>query len=431
MDRTQFYNIEIEKDLLACMIYDQESALKALVQLKEDDFHDEKNEIMFRAIKSVFQKDQAIDLVTVAAELDSMNTYVTRDYAVEITRTRELSSVAIKGLIEKMVAMRKRRILYTYAVTLKKSAAQESNIEKVINIARDIPSLDGEEGKKTYGIKELLQDATTRMVERKNSGKTIHGIATGLKDIDVMTGGLMRKEMTVLGARPSIGKSVLALDIARNAARNGNSVLYFSLEMGKEQLTDRMISAELMIQADHIKYPQLLSTDDLQKLQQSTMEQDLKSLHIDDISNMDLAGIRAKCKEIVLKYGKIDLIVVDYLQYMQGKGKDKREVTENNSKGLKQIAKDLDVHVLCISSLNRANEARSDKKPTMADLRESGQIEFDADNIILMHRNREQNADKTERSKTELIFEKQRNGKIGTIDLVFFEDYTTFKSVAR
>lgn len=429
MSESIFFNHEIEKDTLGCMLYDQESALKALVELKEDDFHDERNKVSFRAMKNLFKKDQPIDLLTVAAELDSFNIPGGREYIADIAANRAMSSVAIKGLIEKMVSMRKRRILYTYSVNLKRKAQEEADIEKVIDAAKDLPSLEGDSSDKIFGIKDLLEDAVNRMIERKNSGNKIHGMPTGFRDIDVMTGGLMRKEMTVIGARPSIGKSVLALNISTNVAKSGFEVLYFSLEMGKEQLTDRMISAELMIKNDKIKYPQLLDEEDLIKLNESTMEKDLKGLHIDDYSNSDIERIRAKCKESILKFGKLDLIVVDYLQYMPGKGATKRDIIENNSKGLKQIAKDFNIHVICISSLNRANEGRSDKRPTMADLRESGQIEFDADNIILMHRDRM--AEKAERQKTDLIFEKQRNGKTGIVNVIFLEDYTAFKNMER
>ena len=229
--------------------------------------------------------------------------------------------------------------------------------------------------------------------------------------------------------RPSIGKSVLALDISRNAAKAKYHVAFFSLEMGKEQLFDREISQELMIESDKIKYPQLFQPRDIEKLANSTIDEDLSTLFTIEQPNVTIADIRAKCLEIMLLYGKLDLIVIDYLQYMTGQGNNKREIVENNSKGLKQLAKDLNIHIICISSLNRASEGTADKRPSMADLRESGQIEYDADNIILMHRDRiGKSGDK---SKTELLFEKQRNGKTGVVYLKFLENFVTFRSCER
>ncbi len=422
-----FFNPEIEKNLLSCAINDKMSAIKLLTELNEDDFCDSLNKCVFIAIDSIFRRNLPVENVLISAELESMKIQGARKYLDSI-QSFDFSIDTVKGLTEKIKEMSKRRKIYKYVQEIKKACENEAEFDKIMNIMQNPPVIESENAK-IYSNSELISDAKRRLLQRRNDSNKIHGITTGFRDLDILTGGLNKKEMTVLGARPSIGKSLLALDISRNAAKKGFTIAYFSLEMGKEQLIDREISQELLIENDKIKYPQLLIDSELEKLENSNINTELSGLYTIEQPDITLSGIRAKCLEIMLIHGKLDLIIIDYLQYMAGNGINKREVVENNSKGLKQLAKDLNIHVLCISSLNRVSETTSDKRPSMADLRESGQIEYDADNIILMHRDRL--GKESDKSHTELLVEKQRNGKTGVIFLQFIEKYITFKDSER
>lgn len=424
-----YYNQSIEKYILGNMMYyhDAGEILEIFTELEESDFENIQHKVIWRAGKELTKENKPCDLMSVHTWLE-MNKIDTA-YTIELLqKVSSFSSTraAIPGLIEQMKDLRKRRVLRQYACSIQNALADSNNSLQAMEVAKEFPTFEDDK-KQMHTVSELIHNSVQRMIERKQSGQHIRGIITGFSDIDLMTGGLQPKEMSILGARPSIGKSVFAFDIARYAAKKGKRVVFFSLEMSEEMLADRMLAAELMIQATRIRIPTLLDTTDQQKMKESNLEEELKTLHLCDDSSIDVMGIRAKCKELIFKYGPLDLIIVDYLQYMGGV-KDKRERVENNSMGLKQLAKDLNVHVMCISSLSRGSEMRSDKRPTMADLRESGQIEFDADVIMLLHRDTKAE-DIQERRITEVIFEKQRNGKTGTVKLCFMDDYVTFKSL--
>lgn len=419
MSNALHFNSEIEKDLITSILCNQELAIKSFTVLKPDDFCDTMSKLSFEACLKIFKKNLPVETVLVIAELEIMQVPKAREYIELISKRPKTSSA---GLINNVLEMSQRRSIYAYLEDIKKVLTTETDFEEVLNVLRTPPTFDNGLDK-VYTIDELLDNATTRLIQKMKSENIIQGIPTGFKELDIMTGGLMKKEMTIIGARPSIGKSVLSLDIARYSSKKGFNVAYFSLEMGKEQLIDRGISSELLIESDKLKYPKLFKESDYEKLDKSSMADNLKTFFVIDKSNMQIADIRAKCLEIKLLYDELDMIVIDYLQYMNGKGLNKREIVENNSKSLKQLAKDLNIHVIVISSLNRSSEMTASKIPSMSDLRESGQIEYDADNIILMHRDR-LGEDKT---TTQLLVEKQRNGRIGIIKIKFLEKFTTFR----
>ena len=426
-----YFNQQIEKYVLGNMIffYDSTEILNIFTDLDESDFENINHQMIFRAGKELVQENKPCDIISIHSwiEVNKMSGSCPIGFLKEITGFGS-TSTAIPGLIEQMKDLRKRRTLRQYACNIQNALVDSKTSEQAIEVAKEFPALD-DGSKQMYTTRELIHNGVQRMIERKKSGK-LKGVQTGFPDIDIMTGGLQKKEMSIVGARPSIGKSVFAFDISKNVAKQGKRAVFFSLEMSEEMIIDRLFASEFMVQATRIKIPALLDKEDQKKMQQSKIEEEFDSLHICADPNIDLAGIRAKCKEIIFKYGPIDLVVVDYLQYMTGTGKDTRDIVEKNSAGLKRLASDLDVHMMCISSLNRSSEMRSDKKPTMGDLRETGKIEFDADVIILLHRDtKAENIE--DRRLTEVIFDKQRNGKTGTIKLYFMDEFVTFKSLER
>ena len=409
--------------------HDSSEALNVFTELEETDFESNIHRAIWRAGKELAQEDKPCDLISIHTWLESNKI----DASYTISLLQEISqysttSASIPGLIKQLQDLRKRRILRKYACNIQNALTGSKTSENAMEVAKEFPIFE-EDANQMYTASELAQNSVKRMVERKKSGHKLKGITTGFPDIDVITAGLQKKEMSVLGARPSIGKSVFAFDVARYAAKDGKRVVFFSLEMSEEMLADRMLAAELMIEASRIKIPALLDRTDEKKMRGSNLTEELRTLHICDDSSIDVMEIRTKCKELMFKHGPIDLVIVDYLQYMSG-DRDTRIRVENNSMGLKQLAKDIDAHVMCISSLSRANQMRNDKRPAMSDLRESGQIEFDADVIMLMHR--DVDAENIEdRRITEINFAKQRNGKTGIVKLNFLDDYVTFKSLAE
>lgn len=426
-----YFNQHIEKYILGNMMYfhDSEEVLGVFTDLQETDFESNRHRMIWRAAKELAQDNKPCDLISVHTwlEMNKIDTSYTIALLQEISQYSS-TSTSLPGLIEQMKDLRKRRTLKQYASSIQNALTDSKTSSDAMEIAKDFPIFE-EDSKQMHTASDMVHNSVKRMLERKKSGNKLKGITTGFSDIDIMTAGLQKKEMSVLGARPSIGKSVFAFDIARYAAKSGKRVVFFSLEMSEEMLSDRMLAAELMVKATKIKIPVLLDSEDQRRMNESNLIEELATLHICDDSNIDVMGVRAKCKELMFKHGPIDLIIVDYLQYMGG-DRDKRIRVENNSMGLKQLAKDIDAHVMCISSLSRANQMRGDQRPTMSDLRESGQIEFDADVIMLMHRDVKAE-DMEQRRITEIDFAKQRNGATGVVKLNFMNEYVTFKSLEK
>lgn len=426
-----YFNQNIEKYILGNMMYFHESqeVLSVFTDLQETDFESNRHRMIWRAAKELAQDNKPCDLISVHTwlEMNKIDTSYTIALLKEITQYSS-TSTSLPRLIEQMKDLRKRRTLRQYACSIQNALTDSKTSADAMEVAKGFPSFE-EDSNHMHTASDMVHNSVKRMLDRKKSGNKLKGITTGFSDIDIMTAGLQKKEMSVLGARPSIGKSVFAFDIARYAAKSGKRVVFFSLEMSEEMLSDRMLAAELMVKATKIKIPVLLDSDDQRRMNESNLIEELATLHICDDSNIDVMGVRAKCKELIFKHGPIDLIIVDYLQYMGG-DRDKRIRVENNSMGLKQLAKDINAHVMCISSLSRANKMRSDERPTMSDLRESGQIEFDADVIMLMHRDVKAE-DIEQRRITEIDFAKQRNGATGVVKLNFMNEYVTFKSLEK
>ena len=267
------------------------------------------------------------------------------------------------------------------------------------------------------------------------------GVKTGFADLDILTKGLRKKTLTIIAGRPSMGKSVAGLDIARNAAADGKVVLFFSLEMGEEEIHDRIKSSETLIPLEKITCPALLTDDEIMQIYEQCLGDKLRTLMIVEKANATLRDIRIKCQEAKLIHGRVDLVVIDYLQYMGGhpKASTYDRVTEN-SKGLKALAKDFDIPVVALSQVSREVDKRQDKRPILADLRESGAIEQDADIIGFLYRQEyylERDSDATAeqlreaRGKAILDIQKHRNGRLGTVKLTFHKECATFRDAVR
>jgi len=260
---------------------------------------------------------------------------------------------------------------------------------------------------------------------------SITGIPTGYADLDEHLAGLQPSNLIVVGARPSMGKTAFALGLAAHAAMNGEQVLFFSLEMSHLEIAQRVLSAEARVNASHMRSGRL-AEQDFKKISQAVGRLSDASLHIDDNPNVTIMDIRAKARRIKARMG-LSLVVVDYLQLMTGRhNAESRQVEISEiSRGLKILARELNIPVIALSQLSRNLEARNDKRPMLSDLRESGAIEQDADVVMFIYRDEIYHQDSSERGTAEIIVAKHRNGPTGVVELSFIGDYARFVNIAK
>ncbi|MCQ2957440.1 MAG: replicative DNA helicase, partial [Candidatus Gastranaerophilales bacterium] len=343
-----------------------------------------------------------------------------------------------------------------------KIVAEKASLRDLINAGSDIAQLAYEEGstgevlelaeraifsiaqKRTKAdlvhIKEIVANAYEQIDERYRNSGELSGLSTGFYDLDEITSGLQKSDLIILAARPSVGKTAFALNIAQNIGVNSKKpVLIFSLEMKKDQLVQRMLCSQAEIDMGRLKSGRMQDSDWI-KLSEAMGILSEAPVYIDDTPILTITDLRAKCRKAAMKLGEIGLVVIDYLQLMEGTtGKggnndmNRVNVISAISRGLKGIAREVDVPIIALSQLSRDIEKRNDKKPMLSDLRESGSIEQDADIVMFIHREDYYGKENTEienRGKAEIIIAKQRNGQIGSVELLFQANITKFKNKA-
>jgi replicative DNA helicase len=281
------------------------------------------------------------------------------------------------------------------------------------------------------GLKELLSRSLDRLEELAGRSGTITGIPTGYTDLDEHLAGLQPSNLIVVGARPSMGKPAFALGMAAHAAMSGEQVLLFSLEMSHLEIAQRVLSAEARVDATHMRSGRL-SDQDFQKISQAVGRLSDAPLSVDDNPNVTIMDIRAKARRLKARSG-LSLVIVDYLQLMTGRhNAESRQVEISEiSRGLKILARELNIPVIALSQLSRNLEARSDKRPMLSDLRESGAIEQDADVVMFIYRDEVYNQDSNDRGTAEIIVAKHRNGPTGVVELSFIGNYARFVNIAK
>ena len=281
-------------------------------------------------------------------------------------------------------------------------------------------------------LRELLTASLDRLESLYARGEAITGVPTGYYDLDEQLSGLQPSTLVIVGARPSMGKTAFALGIAANAALKGNvPVLFFSLEMGHLELTQRLLCSEARVDANRMRNGRLLA-EDWPKISAAVGNLGEAPMHIDDNPNVTVMDIRTKARRLKAADG-LGLVIIDYLQLMSSSGKvESRQVEVSEiSRSLKILARELEIPIIALCQLNRGLEARADKRPMLADLRESGSLEQDADVVMFLYRDEVYNADSPDRGKAEVIVAKHRNGPTGRCDLVFQNHYTRFDNLAR
>lgn len=443
INRSMPSNIEAEQYVLGAVIFDNECLNDVVTKLKPDDFYLEQHKRIFQAMINISNRAEPIDIVTLRGELENVFENVGgTDYLTQIcllVSTTANLKYHIKKIEEKSLL---RRLIRSSNEITEMCYNSEKNTDLIVNAAEN-KLYDVLQSKKTtdmYPIKDVLAENLSRLEELMKNRSKITGVPTGFKDLDLRTTGLQPSDLVLIAARPAMGKTSFALNIATNAAvRHNVPVAVFSLEMSKEQLANRILSSEALISSETLRTADITG-DDMAKLAGTINLLSKANIYIDDTAGITVSEIKAKCRRLQMK-GQLGLIVIDYLQLIQGNSRDGRqqEVSEN-SRFLKIMAKELNVPVITLSQLSRAPDQRTDHHPMLSDLRESGSIEQDADIVLMLYRpnyysnDEEQDDDdeaKLSPNKAEIIVAKNRHGPTDTVEMFWDPDHTLFISVEK
>ena len=432
------HDIEAEQAIIGSMLTDKDAVIAAVEVLQEQDFYREDNKIIYSAILNLYNRAEPIDIITLKSELKSMGKFEAvggLEYIVQLPdKVPTTSNVEqyIKIVEEKSML---RALIKTAdeLITLGYDPTQE--VEQVIDIAeKKIFQVMQKKNQKGYSsIKDILVDTFTQLEQLYNQKESITGVPTGFVDLDYRTSGLHNSDLILVAARPAMGKSAFALNIATNAAvRAKVPVAIFSLEMSKEQMTNRILCSEAMVDSAKVRTGKI-DDDEWAKLAATSGELSEAGIYIDDTPGISIMEIRAKCRKMKLEKN-IGLVVIDYLQLVQGsnkKGGSREQEIAEISRSLKILAKEIDVPVIALSLLSRAPEQRIDHRPMLSDLRESGSIEQDADIVMFLYRDDYYNEDTEKKNIAEVIIAKHRSGATGTVELLWLANYTKFANIER
>ena len=432
------HDAEAEQAILGSMLTDQDAVIDSIEVLKPEDFYREDNKYIYEAMCNLYNKAEPIDIITVKDELTSMQKFEAVggiEYLALLPDKVPLVANAdkyIKIVQEKSIL---RQLIKTAGEIESLGYEQTEEIDNIMDQAeKKIFDIMQRKNQKGYTpIKDVLIETFADLEKLYNQKEPITGIPTGFADLDYKTAGLHDSDLILVAARPAMGKSAFALNIATNAAINAKKpVIIFNLEMSKSQLVNRMLCSEAMVDSNKIRTGKI-DEEDWIKLATALGPLSEAPIYIDDTPGISIAEIRAKCRKLKLEKN-IGLIVIDYLQLIQGSGKRnasrEQEISEI-SRSLKILAKELDVPVIALSQLSRAAEARQDHRPMLSDLRESGAIEQDADIVMFLYRDDYYNPDSEKKNIAEVILAKHRAGSTGTVELLWMGNYTKFANLDK
>ncbi|MDO5039281.1 replicative DNA helicase [Clostridium sp.] len=431
VNKTLPQSIEAEQSVIGSMIIDRSAIAQAAEGLEENDFYRDSHKVLFKSILDMFKKDMAVDLVTVLEELKANDmleraggvTYVT-EITSSVPTTANLSSY-IKIVQEKSTL---RKLIKASTSIIEESYNKQGEVEDVLDAAEK-RIFDIAEKRTTSDFEPLNQVLERGFIEIErlfNNKGEITGVGSGFVDLDAKTSGFQKGDMVLIAARPSMGKTTFALNIAEYAAlREGKSVVIFSLEMSKEQLAYKLLCSEANVDMLKLRTG-ALDDKDWENIARATGPLSKAKIYIDDTAGVSVMEMRSKCRRLKIEYG-IDLILIDYLQLMSGSSSESRqqEVSEI-SRSIKALAKEMECPVIALSQLSRAPEQRADHRPMLSDLRESGSIEQDADLVMFLYRDEYYNKETEDKNVGECIIAKQRNGPVGTVKLAWLGQFSKF-----
>ncbi|TRY44259.1 replicative DNA helicase [Geobacillus sp. LEMMJ02] len=431
-------SIEAEQAVLGAVFLDPTALTLASERLIPEDFYRAAHQKIFHAMLRVAGKGEPVDLVTVTAELAAL------EQLEEVGGVSYLSELAdsvptaanveyYARIVEEKSLLR--RLIRTATSIAQDGYTREDEIDVLLDEAeRKIMEVSQRKHSGAFkNIKDVLVQTYDNIEMLHNRNGDITGIPTGFTELDRMTSGFQRSDLIIVAARPSVGKTAFALNIAQNVATKTNeNVAIFSLEMSAQQLVMRMLCAEGNINAQNLRTGKL-TPEDWGKLTMAMGSLSNAGIYIDDTPSIRVSDIRAKCRRLKQESG-LGMVVIDYLQLIQGSGRNRenrqQEVSEI-SRSLKALARELEVPVIALSQLSRSVEQRQDKRPMMSDLRESGSIEQDADIVAFLYRDDYYNKDSENKNIIEIIIAKQRNGPVGTVQLAFIKEYNKFVNLER
>ena len=424
---------QAEQAVLGSMLIDPDCIKDVMDKLRPEDFYLRANRDIFETIYHMFIYSRPIDGVTVAGEMERNGVYNdnTRDYLVQlmdVTPTSANVMEYVKIVLDKSLMRQVAAAAGSITAMVQEGNGDagdmlESAEQKVYAIRR------GRSAQNMVTVSMVLQDVMNHLAELTASGgKTLPGLSTGLSAVDAKINGLNKSDLLLLAARPGMGKTSMALNVALSAAReSGKTVAIFSLEMSREQLVTRLIASEGLVENTRLVTGNLRESD-WQRIAEAASSLSRMDIRIDDNPLLTVADMNAKCRRLE----NLGLVVIDYLQLMTsagGKGyagENRQQAVSDISRMLKIMAKELQVPVLCLSQLSRANEKRDDKRPMLSDLRESGAIEQDADIVLFLYRDDYYNSDSEKRNVAECIVAKNRHGETGKVELRWMPEYTAF-----
>ncbi|MBQ5738795.1 MAG: replicative DNA helicase [Oscillospiraceae bacterium] len=431
------HSLEAEQAVLGAMLIDANCIKDVMDKLRPDDFYLKQNRDIFETIQSMFLYSKPVDGVTVANEMELNGTYdpnTTRNYLVQLLETTPTSANVLEYadiVRDKAVLRDTRRVAERISAMVNdgtggSSAVLDAAEQDIFGIRR---------GRSAQGMERIgtvLQGLLDNLNELSAAGgKTLPGLSTGLSAVDGKISGLNKSDLLLLAARPGMGKTSFALNIVTNVAKSsGKAVAVFSLEMSKQQLVARILSSEALVELKRLLMGNLRDSDWM-KVADAASSLSRLDIQIDDNPMLTVADMNAKCRRIE----NLGLVVIDYLQLMTsagGKsysGENRQQAVSDISRMLKIMAKELQVPVLCLSQLSRANEKREDKRPMLSDLRESGAIEQDADIVMFLYRDDYYNEDSEKHNIAECIIAKNRHGETGKVQLRWMPEYTTFSTL--
>ena len=430
---------DAEQAVLGSMLTDSDAVMAAVEVLKADAFYREDNKTIYQAILNLYNKSEPIDIITLKDELESMGKFeqvggfeYLASLPDKVPTTANVQKY-IKIVDEKSVL---RSLIKTANEIIDLGYNQSEDVEDIMEGAeRKIFDVMQSKNSKSYTpIKDVLVESFTNLEKLYNQKQHITGVPTQFYDLDDKTAGLHGSELILVAARPAMGKTAFALNIATNAALRAKvPVAIFSLEMSKDQLVNRMLCSEAMVDSNKVRTGKL-DEEDWVKLAEAIGPLSEAGIYIDDTPGISIMEIRTKCRKLKMEKD-IGLVVIDYLQLIAGSnrrsgGSREQEISEI-SRSLKILAKELNVPVIALSQLSRAVEQREDHRPMLSDLRESGAIEQDADLVCFLYREEYYNPETEKKGQAEVIIAKQRNGSVGTVNLSWLGQYTKFANLER
>ena len=436
LTRQMPHSLEGEQAVLGSMLIDPECIKDVMDKLQPGDFYLRQNREIFEAIYSMFSYARPVDGITVAEELRKNGTYdeqTTRRYLAELMEITPTSA----NVMEYVKIVRDKALLRGVAIAASEITAM---VQEGIGTASD--TLDaaeqkifavrrGQSAQDMVPISRVLPDVLERLGEMTESQDHMPGLSSGFSAVDAKITGLNKSDLLLLAARPGMGKTSFALNIALNVARSSRkTVAVFSLEMSAEQLVTRILSGEALVENYRLRTGNLRETD-WQKIAAAASVLNQMDIRVDDNPMLSAADMNAKCRRL----DNLGLVVIDYLQLMtsagdkSNRGENRQQVVSDISRMMKIMAKELNVPVICLSQLSRANEKRDDKRPMLSDLRESGAIEQDADIVMFLYRDDYYNEDSEKHNIAECIIAKNRHGETGKVELRWMPEYTQFATL--